>query len=246
MRTALSLLSLVLALGPVARAGAGVVEDAKRRQALDHYRKGEKALLGEKFEQAAEAFGKAVELNPDFMLAYYGLGQSRMLLKQYPEAVTAFSAARDAYYKMANARVNDRMAAADVSQRMLDEYRNLTGVEGAGRGTSKGVNERLNVLRDIEQVKKMDDGNPEPPAEISLALAGAWFRQNNLEESEKENRNALKSKPDYGQAHSNLAVICLMTGRIPEAQAELEKAEKAGFTVNPRLKEELTKRSATQ
>jgi len=92
----------------------------------------------------------------------------------------------------------------------------------------------------------MDDGNPEPPAEISLALAGAWYRQGNLEEAEKENKNALKSRPDYGQAHNNLAVICMMTGRIPEAQAEVEKAEKAGFTVNPRLKEELAKRAAAQ
>ena len=90
----------------------------------------------------------------------------------------------------------------------------------------------------------LDDGNPEPPAEISLALAGAWFRQGNVEEAEKENRNALKGRPDYGQAHNNLAVIYMMTGRFPEAREAVEKAEKSGFAVNPKLKEELERRAA--
>jgi len=126
---------------------------------------------------------------------------------------------------------------------MVDEYRNLTGVDARG-STSKGVTTRLNVLRDLEQAKRLDDGNPEPPAEISLALAGAWFRQGNVEEAEKENRNALKSRPDYGQAHNNLAVIYMMTGRFPGARAAVERAEKTGFAVNPRLKEELERRAA--
>jgi len=96
----------------------------------------------------------------------------------------------------------------------------------------------------LEQVKRLDNGIPQPPAEISLALAGAWFRSGNLEEAEKENKNALKSKPEYGQAHNNLAVLYMMGGRIPEAQAEVAAAEKGGFTVNPKLKEELDRRAA--
>ncbi len=112
------------------------------------------------------------------------------------------------------------------------------------RPTAEGVSERLNVLRDLEQVKKLDDGTPQPPAEISLALAGAYFRSGNLVEAEKENKNALKANPDFGQAHNNLAVLYMMGGKIPEAQAELALAEKSGFTINPKLKEELERRAA--
>jgi len=130
---------------------------------------------------------------------------------------------------------------------MLDvvNLRTLTGVDGRG-GAGKGIASRLNVLRDLEQSKRLDNGNPEPPAEISHALAGAWFRQGNLEEAEKENKNALRSRPDFGEAHSNLAVIYLMSGRIPESRAAVEKAEKSGFAVNPKLKEELDRRAAAQ
>ncbi|PYQ19981.1 MAG: hypothetical protein DMF79_11425, partial [Acidobacteria bacterium] len=155
------------------------------------------------------------------------------------------SASRDAYYKVAALKVADRLRAAEVSQQMVDEYRNLTGVDARGSAT-KAVTARLNVLRDLEQAKRLDDGNPEPPAEISLALAGAWFRQGNVEEAEKENRNALKGRPDYGQAHNNLAVIYMMTRRFPEAREAVEKAEKSGFAVNPKLKEELERRAAAR
>jgi Tfp pilus assembly protein PilF len=245
MRRTLTVVALALALGFPVAVLAGPVEEAQRRKAMDHYKKGEDHLKGEKWEQAADEFQKAIELHKDFVLAHYGLGQSYMALKRFPDAVQAFSNSREAYYRIAALRVSDRMAAADVGQQMIDEARTLTGVDSRG-GTSKGVNLRLNVLRDLEQSKRLDDGNPEPPAEISLALAGAWFRQGNLEEAEKENKNALRSRPDYGQAHSNLAVIYLMTGRIPESRAAVEKAEKSGFTVNPKLKEELDRRAAAQ
>jgi Tfp pilus assembly protein PilF len=216
----------------------------QQRRAMDHYKRGEERLKAEKFEEAAAEFKKAIDIHPAFVLAHYGLGQAHMALKQYDDAVRAFSASLDAFYKLAAMRGEDRMRALDTGQRMMDEYRNLTGIEGGGR-VSKGVNERLNVLRDLEQVKKFDSGNPEPPAEISLALAGAWFRSGNLTEAEKENKNALQTKPDYGQAHNNLAVIYMMGGRIADAQAEVAQAEKSGFAVNPKLKEELERRAAT-
>jgi Tfp pilus assembly protein PilF len=243
MRRTPTSLSLVLALALVP--GAPAEETVEQRQAMAHYQKGEERLRDEKWEQAAVEFKKAVDLRPGFVLAHYGLGQANMGLRRYPEAVEAFTSSREAFFKLASLKADDRMRALDVSQRMQDEVRNLTGVD-ARRSASGGINQRLNVLRDLEQLKRREDGDSEPPAEISLALAGAWFRQGKLEEAERENRNAIRARPDYGQAHSNLAVICLMTGRVPEARAELDKAEKAGFAVNPKLKEELERRAAAQ
>jgi len=233
-------LTLTFACAPWARAD----DPAQlQRKAMDNYKRGEDRLKSERFAEAAGEFEKAISIYPGFVLAHYGLGQAHMALKQYDDAVKAFTASREAFFKLASMRVDDRMRAMDAGQRMVDDYRNLTGVEGGGRA-AKGVNERLNVLRDLEQMKRLDEGTPEPPAEISLALAGAWFRSGKLEEAEKENKNALRAKPDFGQAHSNLAVIYMMGGRVAEAQTEVAAAEKSGFTVNPKLKEELERRAA--
>ena len=48
--------------------------------------------------------------------------------------------------------------------------------------------------------------------------------------------------PTFGEAHSNLAVVYLITGRATEAEAEVKAAEKAGFRVNPKLKEDIAAR----
>jgi tetratricopeptide (TPR) repeat protein len=70
MRQTLTILGLALALGLPGAVLAGPVEDAQRRKAIELYKKGEDLLKGEKFEQAAEQFKKAIELNKDLVLAH--------------------------------------------------------------------------------------------------------------------------------------------------------------------------------
>ena len=48
--------------------------------------------------------------------------------------------------------------------------------------------------------------------------------------------------PSLGEAHNNLAVVYMLTGRIREAEAAVEKAEAAGFRVNPQLKKDIKAR----
>jgi hypothetical protein len=45
-----------------------------------------------------------------------------------------------------------------------------------------------------------------------------------------------------GEAHNNVAVVYMLTGRLDEAKAEVKLAEKAGFKVNPKFKEDLEQR----
>ena len=54
-------------------------------------------------------------------------------------------------------------------------------------------------------------------------------------------RAAIEVDPKLGEAHNNLAVVYLQTGRFPEADVEITAAEKAGFRVNPQLKEDVKK-----
>jgi Flp pilus assembly protein TadD len=57
--------------------------------------------------------------------------------------------------------------------------------------------------------------------------------------AEQEYKAALDVNPAFGEAHSNLAVVYLVTGRATEADGEVKAAEKAGFRVNPKLKADI-------
>ena len=98
---------------------------------------------------------------------------------------------------------------------------------------------RIDELRRIQQEPV---GQFRPPAEVSLALGSAYFRNGNMEMAETEWKAAIAVKPKLGEAHNNLAVIYMQTGRLKDAEQSIKNAEKAGFRVNPRLKEDLKER----
>jgi Tfp pilus assembly protein PilF len=75
-------------------------------------------------------------------------------------------------------------------------------------------------------------------------LGSAYFRNGAMADAEREYRAAIAVDPKVGEAHSNRAVVCMMTGRIAEANQQVAAAEKAGFRVNPQLKADLKKASA--
>jgi tetratricopeptide (TPR) repeat protein len=76
---------------------AQLVSDRNQHDALQHYRGGEDALHGERFDVAEREFHVAVKLDPLLHLAHYGLGQVYMLTKRYPLAVLAYLDAREAF-----------------------------------------------------------------------------------------------------------------------------------------------------
>jgi Flp pilus assembly protein TadD len=67
-----------------------------------------------------------------------------------------------------------------------------------------------------------------------------------MADAEREYRETLRADPKIGEAHNNLAVVCLQTGRFQEADVELKAAERAGFRVNPQLKEDVKKALAAR
>ncbi len=90
----------------LARREPQTVDDAKHREALQHYRAGQEFLSSERFDRAAEEFSKAIDLDPLLTLAHYGLGQSYMSLKRYASAVQAFNGCKEAYERLAVMRAD--------------------------------------------------------------------------------------------------------------------------------------------
>ena len=237
-----------LLLGAIALpAGAQPADELRHAQALQRYRSGQELLRAEQFDKAATEFSTAIELDSLLALAHYGLGQSYMALKRYASAIQAFTGCRDAYRRLMDMREENRMA---TDRRIEDEIRELqTSISMLRGGQVKQygnpetkiteLEARIDELRRIQQEPV---GQFRPPAEVSLALGSAYFRNGNMEMAETEWKAAIAVKPKLGEAHNNLAVIYMQTGRLKDAEQSIKNAEKAGFRVNPRLKEDLKER----
>ena len=111
-----------------------------------------------------------------------------------------------------------------------------TAVSDAARRTIQQRIDNIELgITSLEQLRGSTLGGAEPPAEFALALGSAYFRAGSTAEAEKAYREALKLRPKYGEAHNNLAVICLNRGDIEEAYTHVKAAQKAGFKVHPQL-----------
>jgi Flp pilus assembly protein TadD len=75
-----------------------------------------------------------------------------------------------------------------------------------------------------------------------MALGSAYFRLGRHQDAEREYKAAVAVMPSFGEAHSNLAALYLVTERYDLAEAEVKAAEKSGFKVHPGLKSEIEKR----
>ncbi len=218
------------------------VDEARRRHAA-----GEELMAREAFEEAGREFREATRLDPDFFLAHYSLGQAQMALKRFPEAIEAYSGAREAILRQSSleghARVESERRRRDEINEIEESVQRLRsghikGVQGFGQELA--LEERLRVLKAADM--RGVEGRPGVPAELSLALGSAHYRLGQLEDAEREYRAAITVDPKHGGAHNNLAVVCMMTGRFDEARVEMQRAEQAGFTVSPAFKRDLQQR----
>jgi hypothetical protein len=66
-----------------------------------------------------------------------------------------------------------------------------------------------------------------------------------MADAEREYRAAIAVNGKLGEAHNNLAVVLLLTGRAAEAKEEVGLAEKAGFKVPPGLVADIDSALAT-
>ena len=229
-------------------ASGQVVDDITRRQATERYRAGQELMVAERYEQAAAEFSAAIQLDPLLTLAHYGLGQANMALKRYVSAVQAFVGCRDAYSKLGALRQTNAM---DSDRRLDDEIRELEdSLNSVRSGKIKGQQENsalaLGIEKRLDDLKRMrqDRGRGERspvPAEVSLALGSAHYRNGQAPDAEREWLEAVRVNARLGEAHNNLAALYLQTGRKKEAQDAVQAAERARFRVHPQLKADIQK-----
>jgi len=240
MRWRIGLAAVVL-VTTAAPASAQLADAVSRRQALELFREGQQYLTAEQFERAAEMFSAAIDKDRLLSIAHYGLGQANMNLRRYPVAVKSYRDCIESMRTLHNLRLTNRF---EVDKQREDEIKELKQVldrsSRAGRApTLLSLEQRL---RDLENQRTNTGGTFQPPAEVLLALGSAYFRDGDREGAEANWKAAADANPKYGEAHNNLAVIYMQSGRLTEAEQEMKLAEKNGFNVNPQFKTDLKDR----
>jgi Tfp pilus assembly protein PilF len=242
-----SLLFLMIAVVSRASINASQLSERDQHAAAQHFKRGMESLLGEKYDLAETEFKAAVAIDPLYDAAFYGLGQVYMATKRYDQALKAYLASREAFKSATAAEVLLGTAAdrrlRDQIDALKDNERNMTRLMSGGQSPNaqQAIDQVREQIQQLESRKSRRAGASPPPvpAGVSMAIGSAYFRLNDLANAEKEYKAAIDAKPSFGEAHSNLAVVYFVTGRLPEAETEIKAAEKSGFKVNPRLKDDI-------
>jgi len=245
----IQLLLVVLLQSPAPRTTP--TPDLQRAQ--QHARTGWTRVDAKDFDAAAQAFEAALQIYPEYADALHGLGKTRMALKHYAAAASALERCRDSYSRLGTQDAEHRLLANRAREnqlaelrRRLAEFESPAMATGTGRGGSPSTStEVLDIKQQIRAIQGAREsgpvtGQPSPvPAFVSLALGSAYFRTERLADAEREFLAAVAVDPKFGEGHSNLALVCLLTGRAEEAQRHVRIAEEAKFKVSPELKRQI-------
>jgi tetratricopeptide (TPR) repeat protein len=173
-----------------------------------------------------------------------------MVTKRYEQAVKAYLDSREAFQKGVALQAMGDVASDRRVRDQIQMFKDvLANVERGGKSNpltskAKQIDQLQEQIRQLEGRVSRSRTEPTPPvpAGLSLALGSAYFRTNQLADAEREYKAAISVRPSFGEAHSNLAVIYMLTDRVAAAEEEVKLAERAGYRVNPKLKEDLKKR----
>jgi tetratricopeptide (TPR) repeat protein len=225
-------------------AGEAAQLSINRERARPAYMKAWDHMRVEAWAEAAKSFQEAIDRDPEFEDAYYGLGLADMRLRRYGEAIAAYRKCRELYEATAGRRFTDRQEAQRYRQDRLTQLDELIrSYQGATTLAAQENLRKLNEQRRQLQEYLTRGGNinveNSVPAFVSLALGSAYFRTEQWDAAEREYKAAIAADPKSGEAFNNLAVVYLQTGRPKEANEAVRSAERAGFKVHPQLKADI-------
>jgi tetratricopeptide (TPR) repeat protein len=225
-----------------------------RERARAPYDQGLEHLQKEAFDPAAKSFEAAIAIDDTFDMAYYMLGRTHLLRRQYAAAVYALERCRDLHQAAATRGFTDKQEGQRLRRERLAELDQLIVDTQAAAARPENSTRRFSLLeqvrqyqerkRQIQDLDRSADLSPsrQVPGFVSLSLGSAHFRSGDLAEAEKAYLAALSADGKIAEAHNNLAVVYMETGRFEEAERAIKAAEELGLRVQPALKEEVARR----
>jgi len=217
-------------------------------RARRHYETGWQLYRHEDWTGSLKEFQQAITEMPNFADGYYAIGRAEMALRHFVNAIAAFTKCRDIYQTNAG---DDLVKQTDGTHK-LDELileqrmvlQQLQGSKGGQNQQTAGQSARL-IQNKIDQLELARDRNQNVVLDVSvpfyvpLSLGAAYFRAERFADAEREFKTAIDANSKSGEAHNNLAVLYMTTGRLDEASAEVKLAEKTGYKINPQFKDDL-------
>src|SRR5262245_57867955 len=174
-------------------------------RARKHYLNAWNHMRAEEFDQAADEFRSAIDLNPKFALAFFGLGRAYQNLHRYSEAVGALTTSRDLFEAQASAKFNSQMEADRYRQDRLMELQDMKTQIGKGPQSERTQNEMRQVdnairLTNEEKSRGLNLAIENPvPSFVSLSLGSALFRAERYTEAELAYKAAIKADAKGGE-----------------------------------------------
>jgi tetratricopeptide (TPR) repeat protein len=236
---------VVLAVLCGSNAWAQPQRNPNRGRAMPPYKLGLEEMRSEQWEKAAADFQRAIDIDSTFEMAYYALGRTMMPQKKYVQAAASLAKCRDLYREQAGRQFSNQQ---ELQQYRRDRIAELDEVirqnqQGAQTVRSAETIRQLTESRRLLQENLLRGSNVSMemsvPSFVSMALGSAYFRLGRLADAEREYKATIEVDSKTGEAHSNLAVVYLETGRYDEAEKAVKAAEKTGFKVNPMLKDDI-------
>ena len=219
-----------------------------RERAQPSYDAGLAHMQNESFEAAVDSFRGAIIIDPSFEMAHYMLGRVQLMLRQYASATNSLVKARDLFAAQANEHFDTKADLQRHRRERINEMTNEIARLQQARQQTPQVQEQIRQYterrRQIQDADRESGLTPQQavPAFVSLSLGSAYFRSGKLGDAEQAYLAAIAADSKMGEAHNNLAVVYMETGRLDQAEKSLKAAEKSGMRVSPALKDEIAKR----
>lgn len=221
----------------------------ERQRARPHYLQGWQHMRVEAWEDAVRSFRQAIDIDQSFEDAYYGLGRAQMAQRRFVEAIASYEKSRELYRAIAGQRFSNLQDAQRYRRDRLEEIDQVLREYQQGPIDQRAQERARQLMEQRRQLKEsLDRGNVggidnTVPGFVSLALGSAYFRAGRLADAEREYKAAIAMDSKSGEAHSNLAVVYMETGRLTEAEQAVRAAERAGYKVHPQLKQDIKERA---
>ena len=191
-----------------------------------------------KLQEAKLSYRKAIELKPDYAIAYSNLGNILRNLGKLQEAELSTRKAIELKPDYANAYSNLGNVLRDLGKLQEAELSTRKAIELDPNFINAHYN-LGNILKDLGKLQKAEISyrkaiQLKPDfAEAHSNLGNILRDLGKLQKAEISYRKAIQLKPDFAEAHCNLAATLFDLGKLQEAELSIRKA----IELNPDLAE---------
>jgi glyoxylase-like metal-dependent hydrolase (beta-lactamase superfamily II)/Tfp pilus assembly protein PilF len=236
------LIALILAIGPLLGSEDGTLKEAWKSLASAEKSclEGLKEFQAGRYESAAAAFQKCIQVMPRHCYAHYYLANIFYIQADYQRSLAHMEQSLRDYPFMQE--LNDY--AVKRKAQSIDSYQRMLAAEWESEIQCRSQRELESLSDDLATKKskleleaaKLQEARAWQKAHYLYFLGNIYFQLRRFAEAAQKYREAIALNPRHALAYNNVAAISYLAGDFPGALDYLEKAEIQGLGDNLNLK----------